>query len=510
MRLVIVKEEKSKKQISKKQSKKGFQENNNIPTTENNMDTGKIKNPNREIIMITYIFVGLFVLLTAYFAYFIIIDSDEVINNSYNKRQDLLTERVLRGEIQGSNGETLAKTVEDKKGNSTRIYPYDSMFSHIVGRFEKGKTGIEASENFNLLTAHFNPIMMIYNELSGVKNPGDNIVTTLDVKLQEIAFNGLGNQKGAVVVLEPSTGKILAMVSKPDYDPNEVARNWEELTDDADNNSALINRGTQGLYPPGSTYKILTALEYIRENEDTYLDYNYTCKGNSIFNSVSINCYKNEVHGKVDLLHSFSESCNTSFANLGTILDMKSFRKLNETFLFNSKLPTNIPYQQSSFVLNSHSNKYEIPQTVIGQGKTLISPFHNALITATIANGGTLMNPYIVDHITNYSGTMVKKNVPNTYGTLMSSKEAKIMTDMMEEVVTSGTASALGNLGVSAAGKTGSAEFNEKEQSHAWFVGFAPTDKPQIVVSIIVEGAGTGSSHAVPIAKKIFEEYFSR
>lgn len=510
MRLVIVNEEKLKKQKAKKQSNKGFQENNNIPTAENDIDTGKIKNPNREIIMITYIFVGLFVLLTTYFAYFLIIDSDEVINNSYNKRQDLLAERVIRGEIQGSNGETLAKTVEDKKGNSTRIYPYDSMFSHIIGRFEKGKTGIEASENFNLLTAHSNPIMMVYNELSGVKNPGDNIVTTLDVKLQEIAFNALGNQKGAVVVLEPSTGKILAMVSKPDYDPNEVARNWEELTDDSENNSALVNRGTQGLYPPGSTYKILTALEYIRENEDTYLDYKYTCKGNSIFNSVAINCYKNEVHGKVDLLHSFSESCNTSFANIGTILDMDSFRKLNETFLFNSKLPTNIPYKQSSFVLNSQSNKSEIPQTVIGQGKTLISPFHNALITATIANGGTLMNPYVVDHITNYSGTMVKKNVPNTYGTLMSSKEAKIMTDMMEEVATSGTASALGNLGVSAAGKTGSAEFNEEEQSHAWFVGFAPTDKPQIVVSIIVEGAGTGSSHAVPIAKKIFEEYFSR
>lgn len=487
------------------------QENSYIPIVEDDMDnTGKVRNPNREIIMITYIFVGLFVLLTTYFSYFLFVDSDEVINNSYNKRQDLLAERVIRGEIQGSNGETLAKTVEDKKGNTTRVYPYDAMFSHIIGRFEKGKTGIEASENFNLLTSHSNPIMMVYNELSGVKNPGDNIVTTLDVKLQEVAYNALGNQKGAVVVLEPSTGKILAMVSKPDYDPNEVINDWEELTDDSDNNSALVNRATQGLYPPGSTYKILTALEYIRENESTYEDYKYTCKGEGIFDSVSINCYKSEVHGKVDLLHSFSESCNTSFANIGTILDMGSFRKLNETFLFNSKLPINIPYKQSSFVLDSHSNKSEIPQTVIGQGKTLISPFHNALITATIANGGTLMTPYVVDHTTNTSGTLIKKNVPNTYGTLMSSKEAKIMTDMMEEVVISGTASALNNISVSAAGKTGSAEFNEAEESHAWFVGFAPTDKPQLVVSIIVEGAGTGSSHAVPIAKKIFQEYFNR
>ncbi|ROR29423.1 cell division protein FtsI/penicillin-binding protein 2 [Mobilisporobacter senegalensis] len=485
-------------------------ENNDVLIEENIKSLDKTKNPNREIVMITYIFVGLFVLLTTYFAYFLFADSDEVINNSYNKRQDLLAERVIRGEIQGSNGETLAKTVEDKKGNTSRVYPYDEMFAHIVGRFEKGKTGIESSENFNLLTSHNNPIMMVYNEISGVKNPGDNIITTLDVKLQEVAYNALGSQKGAVVVLEPSTGKILAMVSKPDYDPNEVSRNWEDLTDDTDNNSALVNRATQGLYPPGSTYKILTALEYIRENENTYKDYEYTCSGQGIFDSVSINCYKNEKHGKVDLLHSFSESCNTSFANMGTSLNIGSFRKLNETFLFNRSLPTNIPYKQSSFVLDSHSKKSEVPQTVIGQGKTLVSPFHNALITATIANGGTLMTPYVVDHITNSSGTLIKKNVPNIYGTLMTSKEAKILTQMMEEVVTSGTGSALNGLGIHSAGKTGSAEFNDKQQSHAWFVGFAPTDKPQLVVSIIVEGAGTGSSHAVPIAKKIFQEYFNR
>lgn len=190
---------------------------------------------------------------------------------------------------------------------------------------------------------------------------------------------------------------------------------------------------------------------------------------------------------------------------------MDSFRKLNETLLFNQKLPTNIPYKRSSFVLDSTSEKSEIPQTVIGQGKTLISPFHNALITATIANGGTLMKPYTVDRITNSSGTLVKKNVPDTYGNLISTKEAEILTKMMKEVVTSGTGSALNNIGVSVAGKTGTAEYsNNKKESHAWFVGFAPTDKPQLVVSIIVEGAGTGSAHAVPIAKRIFQEYFNR
>ena len=477
----------------------------------NSKSKDKVRNLNREIVLITYVFVGLFTLLSIYFGYFLFVDSDDVINSSYNKRQDLLAERIIRGEIQGSNGETLAKTTVDQEGNTKRVYPYNEMFAHVVGKFDKGKTGIEATENFKLLTSHNNPVLMVYNELSGEKNPGDTIVTTLDVKLQEVAYHALGNQKGAIVVLEPSTGKILAMESKPDYNPNNARKNWEELTNDSNNNSALVNRATQGLYPPGSTYKILTALEYIRENEKTYNKYAYTCQGSEIFNSVSINCYGGEKHGKLDLLHSFSKSCNTSFANIGTRLNMDSFRKLNETLLFNQKLPTNIPYKRSSFVLDSTSEKSEIPQTVIGQGKTLISPFHNALITATIANGGTLMKPYTVDRITNSSGTLVKKNVPDTYGNLISTKEAEILTKMMKEVVTSGTGSALNNIGVSVAGKTGTAEYsNNKKESHAWFVGFAPTDKPQLVVSIIVEGAGTGSAHAVPIAKRIFQEYFNR
>ncbi len=465
---------------------------------------------NKEIVIITYIFVGIFVLLMAYLVRFMVVDSFNVINNAYNERQDLLSKRVVRGEIKGSNGETLAKTIEDDKGISKRIYPYDSLFAHVVGKFDKGKTGLEASESFNLLTSHANPILMLYNQLSGEKNPGDNIVTTLDVKLQEVAHKALGNQRGAIVVLEPSTGKILAMVSKPDYNPNSVIKNWDKLNKDSENKSALVNRGTQGLYPPGSTYKMVTALEYIKNNEDGLRNYNYECKGHEIFNGVSIHCYNGKKHGELNLTTAFAKSCNTFFAHIGTTLDFASFRKLNETLLFNKSLPTNIPYKQSSFTLDGESEASEMPQTALGQGKTLITPFHNALITAAIANGGTLMNPYLVDHIENYSGALVKKNVPTTYGALMKAEEAKELTELMSAVVENGTATALKGLSVSVAGKTGSAEYDSNQSSHAWFVGFAPTDKPEIVVSIIVEGAGTGSEHAVPIAKKIIKEYFNR
>jgi len=279
------------------------------------------------------------------------------------------------------------------------------------------------------------------------------------------------------------------------------------LVEDKDNNSALVNRATQGLYPPGSIFKVLTVLEYIRENPN-YQDYTYNCTGEGIFNSVKIHCYNNEKHGKVDIKKSLSESCNTSLANMGSKINMESFRKLCDTFLFNSELPTNLVYNPSSFVISGSSNINEMPQTAIGQGKTQITPFHSGLITSAIANGGVLMKPYLVDHIENINGTVIKKYNPEIYKTLMTPEEAGILTEYMTEAVETGTADALHGKKYTAAGKTGTAEHQEGKKPHSWFIGFAPAEKPEIAVSIIVEHSGTGSAYAVPIASKIFDAYF--
>lgn len=464
-------------------------------------------NSNREILIITYIFIGLFIMLIGYFTNFMVLQSKDVINNPYNKRQDLLAKRIIRGKILGSEKEVLAYTIENEDGTNERIYPYKNLFSHIVGRTLNGKTGIESSENFILLTSNANPIKKVMNELAGEKNIGDNVITTLDVDLQNIASDALGDKKGAIIVMEPSTGKILAMVSKPNYDPNNIANDWEGLVEDSKGNSALINRATQGLYPPGSIFKILTALEYMRENED-YIKYRYNCTGKGIFNDVLINCYNHTKHGEVDLIESFAKSCNTSFSNMGLTLDLDSFKRLCEDFLFNNDLPTNLPYNKSSFVLDGKSNVSDIAQTAIGQGKTQISPFHATLIVSAIANAGTLMKPYVIDRVENYNGDIIKKYMPSSYSTIISSSEASSLTKMMRSVVTDGTATALNNNKYTVAGKTGSAEFDKKQPAHAWFVGFAPAKKPKIVISVIVEGVGTGGKYAVPIAKKVMDEYF--
>lgn len=504
-----VKESKIKKRKKSKKSSSQGKAGESDENVQKSKEGTKRRGTNREILVVTYIFIGLFVMLLANFSYFLFADSKSVINNTYNKRQDLLAERVIRGQILGNNGEVLAQTIEDDKGNSKRVYPYKDLFVHVVGRFDKGKTGIELSENFNLLTSNANPIEKIFNELSEKKNVGDNIVTTLDVELQKVAYNALGNHKGSVVVLEPSTGKVLAMVSKPDYDPNQITSLWNDLVDDSDNNSALINRATQGLYPPGSTFKIVTALQYMREHSD-YKKFKYTCKGSITIGDMKINCYNNKVHGTVNLETALAKSCNTAFAYIGTKLNKNSWLSTSESLLFNSELPLPFPYKKSSFTLNSSSEKTLAAQTAIGQGNTLISPMHNLLLVSAIANGGTLMKPYVVDHIENYVGNVVSKNMPSTFGNLMTAKEAQTLTNMMEEVVNDGTAYKLSSNRYQAAGKTGSAEFNSGKSSHAWFVGFAPSDNPKIAVSVIVEGAGTGSDYAVPIAKKIMDTYFNR
>lgn len=470
----------------------------------------KNKDPKKSVFNIIYIFLGLFVLMMGYFSYFIVFKSDDVINNTYNKRQEILAERVVRGEILSADGQVLAKTIIDEEGNESREYPFGEVYAHVVGRFSKGKTGIEQSENIRLLTSNINTLEVMYSELVGEKSPGDNIVTTIDSQLQQVAYDALGDYRGAVVVMEPSTGKILAMVSKPSYDPNDVDEMWNELVADEDTESPLINRATQGLYPPGSTFKVLTCLEYIRENPTTYKNYKFECDGSIEYEGMTIHCYNNKVHGNLDLPISLAKSCNTSFASIGKDLNLDSYYTLCSDFLFNSKLPIEMESNPSSFTLKEEgSSTPEAMQTAIGQGNTLISPLHNALIAAAVANGGVMMKPYVIDHIENADGGVVERYSPKIISKPMSPEEAKYIGKMMRLVVKDGTGTKLADLGQKAAGKTGSADHGG-ESAHAWFIGYAPYDDPNIVVSVIVENVGTGSEYAVPIAKKIFNAYFEK
>lgn len=455
----------------------------------------------------------LFLALMVYIVYFNVVRAREIVNSPYNERQDNFAERVVRGNITDRNGNVLAETEVGEDGTESRYYPYGSLFAHVVGysNSDAGKTGLESAENFNLLTSNAFFIEKLKNEFQDQKNIGDTVVTTLDAELQQAAYDALGENKGAVIVMEASTGKILTMLSNPTFDPNQVGEEYQYLNTDEEN-SPLLNRATQGLYAPGSTFKIVTALEYMREHPD-YANYGYDCYGEITWGDTTIHCFDSTVHGYEDLRSSMANSCNSSFANIGLSLNKTSYRETAEELLFNKKLPSVLDYSKSSFAVTEDTGEAEIMMTAMGQGNTLVSPYHMALITAAAANGGTLMEPYLVEKVTNYTGAEISKNVPKSYRKLMTTDEAAQLKEYMRAVVDEGTGMLLGGESYTVAGKTGTAEYSmdDGEKTHSWFVGFTNVDNPELVISVIVEGYdGNDGAKAVPIAKQILNSYYYR
>ncbi|MBQ7588833.1 MAG: penicillin-binding protein 2 [Lachnospiraceae bacterium] len=470
----------------------------------------KNEHTNKEINIITWVFVIAFVALTGHIVYFTAFQSESFINNSYNsKRAELLARRIVRGRIVSADGKILAETVGNG-AEEVRSYPYGSLFAHAVGFASQGGTGVESISGFTLLRSDDPINLRIKNDINGIKNNGDTVITTLDTGLQKAAYDAFGKHKGAVIAINVKTGEILAMVSKPDFDPNDIEELWTELNDDEEN-SPLVNRATLGLYPPGSTFKIVTALEYIKEHPDI-TGYEFDCNGSFTFEDITISCYHGAQHGHLDLKSSFARSCNSSFANITSQLDRKKFEETCSRLMFNSRLPSPFSYRESSVLINDTSKTPEVIQAGIGQGRTQVTPIHMAMITAAVANDGILMRPMVVSAVRNSRGTGVKTYSPTEYARLMSSEESRLLRELMREVVISGTGYRLqGTDGYEIAGKTGSAEYSkDKTKSHAWFTGFAPVDDPQIAVTVIAEGAGSGGESAAPVARKVFDAWFSK
>ena len=463
---------------------------------------------NKSIIVSTLIFVITFIAIAGYLIYFNLTQAESIINNSYNKRQGVLSRRTIRGSILSDDKTKLAVTNVDDDGNETRYYPYSGLFSHTIGYLNNGGYGLESLYGYYMLHSNQNFFEQIGNDLSGNRNTGDNVVTTLNVGLQKACYDALGSNRGAVIVMEPSTGKILAMVSKPDFDPNTLAANWSQITGEG-SDSVLVNRATQGLYPPGSTFKLITMLEYLREHKNDYGQYHYICDGTYELGNNTINCVRTTAHGDVDLFSSLAVSCNCSFINIGLSLDLDRYKKTAEKMLFNKELPTNLEYNKSRFVLNGESSEWDIAQTSFGQGKTVITPFHLALITCTIANNGTLMEPYLVSSVESTNGMTVKKFKEEKYDTLITEKEASLLKKGMEQVVKDSFSWLFGGVEYTLAAKSGSAQYGTEGYEHSLYASFSPADNPEIAVVAVVEGGPQRNTTAAEVTKQIYDYYYS-
>ena len=436
-------------------------------------------------------------------------DRSVVYTNSYNHdRMDIIKTRISRGTIYAADGSVLAKSVEDDEGNEIREYPYGEVFAHPVGFCQKGVMGLERDMQPYLMSTGISISEQLDNAMNDKKNPGNNVYTTLDPKLQEAAFKGLGDKTGAIIVTEAKTGKILAMASTPCFDPNEIESKWDEVSKDEDN-SPLLNRASQGLYPPGSTFKILTAAEFIREYPKDWRNYTFSCSGKFTFGDESVSCFHGSVHGDVDLSTSFAKSCNSSFANIGTELNRKKFAHMLTDMKFNEKLPVEFESSISRIYWDVDMKDKDMLQISIGQSKTMMSPLHLNMITQAVANDGEMLCPYLTERVENANGQIIADYKTTSLGNVLDKSEADVMHELMREVVVSGTGDELNNRSYTVSGKTGSAEISDSSTlSHAWFTGYAPAEDPEIVITVIIEKGGSGGAVAAPIAGEVLDVYF--
>ena len=449
--------------------------------------------------------------MMGFLVHFNVVEANEFLASPYNVRADIFAERVIRGPIVDRNGNVLAETRMREDGSFYRVYPFGGAFAHVVGFNSRivGRSGLEAAENSSLLTSNVFFLDQLMNEINGVRNQGNTLVTTLNADLQTAAFNALGGNRGAVIVSEASTGNILAMVSNPGFDPNVIDQVWSELNVDGIN-SPLLNRATQGLYAPGSTFKTVTTLAYMRQAD--VFAYSFDCTGSYQREGVVIPCIGGRAHGFQDLRAAYANSCNSAYAEIGGMIEPLLFREIAEALMFNQGLPTVMDTSTSSFTVDENSIMAERMATGIGQGNTMVSPYHMNLITAAIANGGVLMEPSLVYMVTNAAGTVVRRHLPRSYRTLMSTEEAAILRDYMAAVVTEGTGMDLGWQNFTVAGKTGTAEFGREDEGrvHSWFTGFTNVNNPDLVITVVVEGVDGGSGiRAATLALQILQAYYN-
>ncbi len=469
------------------------------------------KRVRKEIYIVAVFFIFLFAAMAGYYVRYVAVDSQDFIYNEYNSRFSVFSDDIVRGDIVSADGTIIATTSHDSDGNEIRVYPDERLFCHAVGYVDKGMAGLEASYSFDLLKTHINMEDQINNSLNGQKSQGDSLVTTLDYDTQKAAYEGMGLYDGAVIAIEPTTGKVVCMVSKPDYDPNTIATYWDDITSEDSDSSVLLNRATQGAYPPGSTFKIITTLAYLRDNDGS-TDFSFNCTGSYEIGETTIHCSSNEKHGQEDLQDAFSNSCNSAYASIGVNLDRDTFTQTAEDLLFNASLPTMLESTKAPrFYVDSSSGDALVGQTAIGQGDTTVSPLYMCMLVSAIANDGELMEPYIADQIVSDDGYLVSETSPVSYGQIMDENEVKTLNQYMEAVVMDGTADSVDFGDLTVYGKTGTAEYtSDKDETHSWFVGYAVDDDGnELAIAVIMEGAGYGSKYAAPLAADVFDAYFN-
>ena len=479
----------------------------------------------RQIRRVGAVLVVAFLALFAQLNYVQIFAANRIAGNDANIRGLLREYSIKRGTILTSDFEVIARSVATKDDlKYLRRYPEGDLFGHITGYYSLvfGTDRLERTYNDVLLgSGGVLSMQDIQDRFLGSGERGDDLRITIDSQMQREARAALGSQRGAVVALDPNNGAVLALWSNPSFDPNplttheprQIRRAWRQL-DPGSPTSPLVNLATSRGYPPGSTFKVVTAaaaLESGRYRADsTFPDpdaIELPQTDETLTNFTNRSCTGT---GRIDLFTALRVSCDTTFGLLGLDLPGELF-DMATALGFNQRIPFDLTTEASRFPRIGDDQKPFRAFAGIGQGDVVATPLQMALVAATIANDGVVPRPRLAEEIRDPRGGIVRTFEPEELSRAMSDSTAAILTDMMVAVVENGTGTAAQIPGLRVAGKTGTAQTVEGAAPHAWFIAFAPADDPRIAVAVIVENGGelgseaTGGAVAAPIAKRLIE-----
>lgn len=454
---------------------------------------------NKRIITVLVALCTLLISLVLYISYFQIFKAEAIKQNSHNKRLWMNEENVLRGSILDRNGKVLSYS-EKKDDKNIRYYPYGRLYSHVIGYSYRqyGKAGLEKEYNNELLDIDENNAINEIKNLVLPKSIGNDLKLTIDHNMQEKSRNLLKGKKGSIVTMNPQTGEIYSMVSLPDFDSSNLDAEWKGIIESED--SPLLNRAIQGLYAPGSIFKVITAVGIL----ETYgIDQNYLCNGKAIIDGQTINDYGKHSHGEIGLNGAIANSCNPYFAEKSLLLGKEKLGEVSEKFMINKEIPFDLDVKKSQFDYKGSMDKNKLAASSIGQGDVLVTPLNMAMMASAIANNGDMVKPILVKEVINKKGKVLTSNTTETLSYTTNNSISEQMKEMMREVVSSGTGKNASIKNVKVAGKTGTAE-NASGKDHSWFVGFAPYDDPKLAVAVVLEAEGTtGGKGAAPIARDL-------
>jgi peptidoglycan glycosyltransferase len=466
-----------------------------------------------------YLFItALFAILVFATTWWTVARPESLRDNPRNARSLVEEQRIHRGTIFASDGTVLARSRPGPQDTWVRRYTAaDELVPHAIGYSytNLGRAGLERYRNDDLV-GETNEIDSLVDDVLGHEQVGDNVTTTLDLAAQRVALQQLNGRKGAVVALEPDTGRVRVMASVPGFDANALrdTKTFRRLNRERD--SPMFNRATQASYPPGSTFKVVTAaaaLDTGKYTPDSIIN------GNSpkVVSGVPLRNDGGQSFGDITLTTALTHSVNTAFAQIGEDLGKATMAKYMKRFGFYRKPPLDYPSDQmlasgeyaNGRLLPPDSRKVDVGRMAIGQDKLQVTPLQMAEVAATVANGGVRVEPRLTEKIVDRDGRTVDRIEPQRAQRVMSSESAAQLGEMMTNVVREGTGTAAALQGIDVAGKTGTAEKDpSRNLVQPWFIAYAPANDPKIAIAVTVEDSigGFGGTVAAPIAKAVLEQ----